>query len=185
MTMEGKRFGVGLAAGLMVALALIAVSGGLGSTPVTVFNEAKGSASPAASTTVTSATMTLSSTTNLPNVTYTTSGVPTTTGSGENLNTNETFGSATVTTSEGASSTSQPSESAATNAASSVGGLIFNFNSLSGANLPSRLGTIAQQPATSNAEIFAPVLVAFLLGALLYRAAAPERERTDAEAPSG
>jgi hypothetical protein len=33
----------------------------------------------------------------------------------------------------------------------------------------------------SNAEILVPVLVAFLLGAFLYRVTAKERERTDAE----
>jgi hypothetical protein len=46
-----------------------------------------------------------------------------------------------------------------------------------------RLDSIAQQPLVSNAEIFAPVLVAFLLGAFLYRVAVQERQRSEGENP--
>jgi hypothetical protein len=47
--------------------------------------------------------------------------------------------------------------------------------------MPSQLANIAHQPIASNAEILAPVLVAFLLGAFLYRVAVQDREKSNAE----
>jgi hypothetical protein len=54
----------------------------------------------------------------------------------------------------------------------------YNSFTSSGTTKPSQLANIAHQPIASNAEILAPILVAFLLGAFLYRVAVQDRERS-------
>jgi len=191
--MEGKRFGVGLAAGLLVGLALVAVSGGFGSTPLAQFS-APGAAE--TKTIATSTTTLTTSSTTIPTATYTVtattvSGGTSTPSSATNgtgaLSTSTTTASITATT-----TFSTTSVSAATTTSSPPGNQSGATNSNQGvtdgsvaprANYgPSRLVSITQQPLLSNAEIIAPILVAFLLGALLYRVTIRERERPDAEA---
>ena len=192
--MEGKRFGIGLAAGVLLALALVAVSGGLGSTPLTAsFGPAK-SVSPASSTTLTTATVTMSATTTVPQ-TVTSAALTTSTTSGTpeaSLTSNVTYpysvsSSSTTLTSTVSSVTNTASNSSpgSQTATTNTNGTLYNMITPSGTgtNKPTRLASIAQQPIVSNAEVFAPVLVAFLLGAFLYRIVVQERERPSGTSP--
>jgi len=181
--MEGKRFGVGIAAGLILGLALVAVSGGLGGTPLAQLSPRGG----AVSTTTASSTLILTVTaTSASTVTYTVATSTTTGGSSipsqwsNGTKAYTSTSTTTVITSAPASSTSNgtPSESGATNATSGVTDGAF----IPAGNNPTRLANIPQQPIVSNAEILVPVLIAFLLGAFLYRVTVRERERSDAEA---
>ena len=189
--MEGKRFGIGLAAGVLLALALVAVSGGLGSTPLTASFGAARSVSPASTTTIATATFTMSATTTVPQTvsstpltTSTTSGIPE--GSfTSNVTSPYSFSSSSTTVTSTVSSVTNTANNSSTGsqtAATNTNGILYNVITPSGTgtNKPTRLASIAQQPIVSNAEVFAPVLVAFLLGAFLYRIVVQERER-----PSG
>ena len=184
--MGGKRFGVGLAAGLLAGLALVAVSGGLGVTPLGQFSARAGPANnnPPAST----STLTVSSTTTQM-ATFTVSASTTYGGSSAPpLSPNETGGLYTSTSTTTVSIT-MTSASSTTKGSPSDQGAGQNANSgvtdggftPSGNRNPTYLTNLTQQPIVSNAEILVPVLVAFLLGAFLYRVTAKERERTDAE----
>jgi len=195
--MEGKRFGVGLVAGILLALALVAVSGGLGSTPLTAsFGPAaavpSSSTTTVATSTATSTTMAITTmTTTAPpqSVSYTLSTTSTTSGgSGQSLTSNVTNQLGTATSSTTVTSTvstafsvtttnSSPASQSAGTAATNANDEPYNFFSNSGTNEPARLDSIAQQPIVSKAEVLAPVLAAFLLGAFLYRVVIQERER--------
>ena len=183
--MEGKQFGVGLTAGLLVGLALVAVSGGLGASPLAYFGAQGRSA-------VTSATMSTSTTpmttTASQTVTYTVAS--TTTSGGSSIPSQSSNGTAALSTSTTivfsatttlTSTTSGPSngESVVTN---TNGGTANGAHTPAASYSPTRLANIPQQPIVSNAEILAPVLVAFLLGVFLYRVAVKEREGPGAEA---
>jgi len=186
--MEGKRFGIGLAAGILLALAVVTVSGGLGSTPSALF--APSAASPSSTTTVANTavattTSTISMTTIPQTSTYTVSSTSTTSGGSESsLNSNVTYSaspaSTTVTsTVSSVSSTANNSNQASLSVVTSTTSTTpYYVVTPSGTSKPSQLASIARQPVVSNAEILAPVLIAFLLGAFLYRVTARERERS-------
>ncbi len=156
--MEGKRFAVGLAAGLLVALGVVTGAGSLGAAPASVlFGPTSGSAAvtPAgvATASATTAMSATSSSAALPNATNSGSQTYTT-----SVNTNSTF--------------SVTSSSPGTN----------DQNTGTAAKSPtfsSQLVDISNQPPLSNALILVPVLVAFLLGVVLYRASI--RDRTSSE----
>ena len=139
--MDGKRFGVGLAAGLIVGLAIVAASGGVGVAPSLFAALSPASKGVMSSTTTVAATSTMSTST-APPPDYGVNG-----GSG---------GVTSVT-------------STATSTSASTNG---TQNSIQGSlvSLSSGLSNISTQSPTSNAIIVVPVLVAFLLGAVLYRA---------------
>jgi len=194
--MEGKRFGFGLAAGVLLALAVVAVSGGLGSSLSGTFAPA-GAAVSAPTTTVASATVTMSTTTIPPTTTFSvtsTVSIATTTngGSESSLNSNGTYpyGSittssttVTITASSAPSTTSSSSPGSQSTGTSATSGTPYNFYMPSETNRPTQLANIAQQPITSKAEILAPILIAFLLGAFIYRVATRERERSSETNP--
>ena len=182
--MEGKRFGLGLVAGLLIALALVTVSGGLGSTPLTVFNvnavNTGGAAEP--TSTVSSTTVVFSATTTAAETTSSTLG-----GTSPSLNSN---GTSPVTSSSSTISETSSVETATATSTTPQWGGVGTTNTGSGttyssaasvADEPSRLASIAKQPIVSNAEILAPVLIAFLLGAFLYRVAVQEREKAGSD----
>ena len=186
--MEGKRFGAGLAAGLLLGLALVAVSGGLGESPLAQLYAPRG----AAGTTEASSTLvvTMSSTTSPTATTAATSTVTATTtyggSTGPSLSSNESSSYASTSTATGGisytiTSTTNASlgnQSAATSASNGAGAAVTP----SGVYRPSQLVNIPQQSIVSDAEILFPVLVAFLLGAFLYRVTTAEREKPEAEA---
>jgi len=185
--MEGKRFGIGLTAGILLALALVAVSGGLGPSPFATLEPARYVAS---TTTVASATITMSTTTAAETATSTVSITSTTSGgSGQSLVSNVTYPSTGNSSSTTVSSTASivASTTSNSNPGSQSAGTTANNGTPyyatfpSGTTRPTRLANIAQQPIVSNAEILAPVLVAFLLGAFLYRVVIQERERSSGE----
>ena len=180
--MEGKRFGIGLAAGILLALAIVAVSGGLASPPSASFAPA-GAAISTSTTTVASATFTMSTTTIPQTVTYTVSSISTTSGSSAaSLNSSVTYPAASSNTTITGTVSSAPTTNNSNQASLSV---VTSTTSTtpyyavapSGTSKPTQLASIARQPVVSNAEILAPVLVAFILGAFLYRVATRERER--------
>ncbi|HUI23136.1 MAG TPA: hypothetical protein VLY82_01950 [Nitrososphaerales archaeon] len=188
--MEGKRFGVGLAAGLLLGLALVAVSGGFGSTPLAQFGPNLGAAG---TTEMTSTSTTAVASSTIPTVIYTVSATTSNGGSSTpSLSTNSTtpYTSASTTTfsitststlsttstQAGTTSGSPAGQSAGTSANSATDGSVAPGVKAN----PSHLVSILQQPIMSNAEILVPVLVAFLLGAFLYRVTR-EGGRSDAE----
>jgi hypothetical protein len=187
--MEGKRFVAGLVGGLLVALALITASGGLGFTSFTTFNAAVGTATVSSSTAGTSTTLAQTETS-----TMTTTVSSTTTYGGTPLGsliTNVTSPQSTPTTS-GTETRSisatvtgwNPANQSAATAGNSANSVVTFGSAASGApKTPTRLASIVQQPIISDAEILAPVLVAFLLGAFLYRVAIQERQRSEGESP--
>jgi len=146
--MEGRRFAFGLVAGVLLGLGVIVASAGLGTgslygslgTGGTYF-----SAPAATSSTVTSAATITSSQSSSPVA-----------GIVPPNQKNETFSVGTSTT-QGSTVYGNSSR----NSASAQ-------NSLS--TLSSNVNTLPRQPLLSNAVIFLPVFVAFLLGAALYRA---------------
>jgi len=191
--MEGKRFGVGLAVGLLLGVALVGVSGGLGFTPIAQFSVNRGAAS---TTEVTStSSQTLSSAT-LSTVTYTAS-TTTTTGGSSNPSqwtsatnaypstSTATLGTTSTTTLSITSSSAGTTPASPADQGSAANGNGGTTGGLSNPGLnfgPSHLANIPQQPIMSNAEILVPVLVAFLLGAFLYRVTMKEREGSGVEA---
>jgi hypothetical protein len=148
--MDGKRFGVGLAAGLFVGLAIVVGSGGVGASPSIFAALTPAQAgSVASTTTAATATSTASSSTTTP-PDYSTGGL-------NGLN-------STVTTTSASTTGSQK--------------ILFGLVGVS-----SGLSSISTQPPASNAIIFVPVLVAFLLGAIIYRASNRNKEEpSDGEA---
>jgi len=183
--MEGKRFVAGLFGGLLVALALVTASGGFGATPLTVFNAALPQSAATSTTTVSSTTTIPYSTSTTTQMTVSMTSLSTTGGypvaslnssaTGLTSTSTTTFGTETSTTSV---STSNPAGQTAANNAN--GGTYF-LGLPSGTGNPTRLASIPHQPITSNVEIIAPVLAAFLLGAFLYQVAFRERRKVAGE----
>jgi len=148
MSMSGRRFGVGLAAGVFFALAIVAVSGAFASTSP-LFPSQNGMS---AATSVTTATTTLSTTTgSVPGIAYTTGG-------GQSTTVSQT--------------TANPQSSANTTAASGQG-------SASAPKFSSELATMARLSTPARALLLAPVVLALLIGALLYRASLARKEKED------
>ncbi len=157
--MEGKRFAVGLVAGLLVAVGVVTAAGSLGTAPASVlFGPTSGSAA------VTTAGVATTTATAAMSATSGSAAFPNATSSGSQTYTTS------VTTSTKASVTS----------ASTPGANGQNAdNAAKPPTFSSQLVDISRQPPLSNALILVPVLVAFLLGAVLYRASI--RDRTSSE----
>lgn len=150
--MEGKRFGAGLVAGLLLGLVIVTASSGfafdLAGSPLSnpfggVVSSVK---SAATSTTATSSQPASPPAQNSPNATLNGAGRTTTT----------------------------------TATSSSPG--VADLGASSGVKFSSHVDSIAQQPILTNAFIFLPVLFAFLLGAVIYRASAKREGNTTKEA---
>ena len=158
--MDGKRFGVGLVAGLLLGLAIVTVSGGLGSGQLTFGPFSPSQAGAAETATKTATTMVTLATT-----------LSTSTGGSPLYSVNQT------NSTSGSVSNIPSSVSTSTTAPNGQSDLNFGGSSAKSPSYSSRIVSIAQQPLLSNAVIFVPVLVAFLLGALLYRVS--RRNETD------
>jgi len=189
--MEGKRFGIGLAAGLLLALLVVSASGGLGSVtgtflPAPAGNSEGLAATSTASFTVSLTTSSVSSAT--PTSTQSSVFYETTTQSASN-----TLGTVAATVSGATSSasaststiSSAPTASSSSTTSQSIPQSMQNGGTgNASANTPgysSNIYSIAHQPAVSDAVIFIPVLVAFLLGAVLYRFSIREKEAPGTE----
>ncbi len=149
--MEGKRFGFGLAVGLLLGVAIITASGGLGALSPGVpqyYNFSKGA-----------------TTTTYTGTTAVTSSQPI----------DAAVGHQTTTTTIAASQTI-PGNSSNT-------GLNGMSSGVTTPAYSSRVESIPHQPLLIDALVFVPVLVAFLLGAVLYRASYRNREHPDEERP--
>ncbi len=165
--MEGRRFGFGLAAGLLFALAIVSAAGGFGASYSWTgsLSPVHQSASPATTTTFGAATTTATA------VMSTTTGPPIYDVSG---NTNGTSnapqsGGSTTTTTSGTSTVPQKDLQA----------FAAVLTPLSGA---SRVNSIARQPALSSAFLLIPILVAFLIGALAYRVSNRSNSKSEGSA---
>jgi hypothetical protein len=150
--MEGKRFGAGLAAGLLLALVIVTASSGFafglnGSPLLSPFGGFASSVKNAETSTTSS--------TSLP-------------ASPPSQN-------ATSATLNGAGHTTTT-----TTTSSSPG--LADMASANGVRFSSHVDSIAQQPILTNAVIFLPILFAFLLGAVLYRASTKREGNTTEEA---
>jgi hypothetical protein len=152
MSMRGKRFGMGLAAGVLLGVVVVAMSGGLGASQIPYAPAALNSATSEATATSTT-TYSAEST------------VPATTSQGTSGQNSTLVFSTSVST---ITSSTVPSFSA--------------FNAISG--LPSsKIAAVAVQNPASNAFLVVPVVVAFLLGAALYRASVKGKGADDKEEP--
>ncbi len=166
--MDGKRFGVGIAAGLLFGLAVIAASGNLGVMFGSTF-ASFGPANPhspagAADTATATATTTIT-------LTQTSVASSYTTVSGQVVFV-VTPGNASNTVNSGASSGTTTTTSGGTDL-KSLQAAIFGLPSSRDA---SHFDSISQQPLLTNAVVLVPLLVAFLLGAVLYRKSNRDRE---------
>jgi len=152
--MEGKRFAVGLFAGLLLGVAIITASGGLVTLSPGTSPAAKNTQEGSVLTTTALATET---TTTLQSG-ITSTGVPSYVAAG-----NKSLTSTTTTP--------------AAPGSNSVNGVQAGTTSTSATPAyPSRVQSITQQPLLTDSVVFVPVLVAFLLGALLYRASSRGKE---------
>jgi len=149
--MDGKRFGVGLAAGLLLGLAVVVASAGFGTG--SLYGSLSSSGRYSAATSTVSSTLTEAATTTTAQPSYPNGGIVPPTGK------NVTEGVVTTMT-EALNTFGNSSNSA---------GLASSLSSLS-----SNVATIPHQPLLSNAVVFIPVFVAFLLGAVLYRVSRPK-----------
>jgi hypothetical protein len=158
MSMSGKRFGAGLVAGLLLGLVVVGASTGFGFT----FG-AFGSFTAAPSSNVVSTT------------TQTTYGkvvaASTTTVTLSSTAPSYTSINASI------SGVTQPSSSANSSAQAL-------FPSARSPSFSSRIDSIAQQPVLTNAVVLLPVVVAILLGAMLYAASARNRARESPDVPA-
>ena len=142
--MSGRRFGVGLAAGVFFALVTIVVSGAVASTSSPLYQSFGHGTAPSAATTAT----TVITTGTVPGVAFVTGG-------------NQ---SATV------SQTSLKSlSSGSTNAQGSASSPGFS----------SEVAAMNQLTTPARAVLLAPVVVALLVGALLYRASLARKQEED------
>jgi hypothetical protein len=153
MTMGGKRFGLGLAAGLLLGLAVVTASGGLGSTlSPSYFGSFRSGNQAVSSVTTTMTAVTILSSTAASSSNYT-PGYPIS-------SLNSSSGSVTSVT-----TTSTTPGSAAQNA----------NNIAATPSFSSHLDSIAAQPFLSNVVILVPVVLALVLGAVLYLSSARSR----------
>ena len=152
--MEGKRFGAGLAAGLLLGLVIVTASSGFafglnGSPLSNPFGGAVSSVKSAVTTSTATSSQPGSPLQNTQNATLNGAGRTTT----------------TTTTS------SSPA--------------VADLSPANGVKFSSHVDSIAQQPVLTNAFILLPVLFAFLLGAVIYRASMKrDGEKTEEEEPA-
>lgn len=147
MTMGGKRFGVSLAAGLLLGLAVVTASGGLGSTltPTPFFSSFRSGDQVVSSATTTITAVTILSSTAASSSSYT-PGYPI-----SSLNSSSGSVTSKITTSTTPGSAAQ------------------NANNVAATpNFSTHLDSIATQPFLSDAVILVPVVLALVLGAVLY-----------------
>lgn len=150
--MEGKRFGAGLVAGLLLGLVIVTASSGFayGLNGPPLSNPFGGVVSSVKSAATTS-TSTSSQTASPPSQNALNSSV-------------NGAGRATTTT----TTSSSPA--------------VADLSPASGVKFSSHVDNIAQQPILTNAFILLPVLFAFLLGAVIYRASAKRQGNTTEKA---
>lgn len=150
--MEGKRFGAGLVAGLLLGIVIVTASSGfafgLNGSPLS--NLFGGDVS-----SVKSAETSTTATTSQPASPASQNALNTTLNGAGRITTTTTTGSSPATADMGLTN---------------------------GPKLSSHVDSIAQQPILTNAIIFLPVLFAFLLGAALYRASTKRDGDTTEEA---
>ena len=153
MTMDGKRFGAGLAGGLLMALVIVGASGLAGSSLSGSFSSGGGAR--LINVSATTSTTTVASVTSSPSTassgTYTATTGTVLQPPGSNV-------SAMTTTATGTSTV---------NSSIPQG---FGVELGQSTKSPSSLASIATQPATSTVFVIVPVLVALFLGAVIYRA---------------
>jgi len=151
--MEGKRFGAGLVGGLLFGLVIVAATSGFTFGLYGSFTSVNNNQG-----------LQLSSATGAKSTT-TSSGQPVSPPSQNSTNsTLYTSGRSNTTT----TTSPEPTADAGSVTLTPV--------------LSSHVGSIAQQPIIANAIVFLPVLVAFLLGAVLYRASRKGRGDASEEA---
>jgi hypothetical protein len=153
--MEGKKFAIGLFAGLLLGIAIITASGGLMTLP--------SGASPASKNTQGGSALTttaLVTETTIVSQTETTTSVPA----------YVAVGNKSIT-----STTTTPAAPGSNSLNSDLTG-VGTANSSTPA-YSSRVQSITHQPVLTDTVVFVPVLVAFLLGALLYRASNRGKEQ--------
>ena len=153
--MEGRRFGIGIAAGLLLGFAVLTASGGLaafssGTSPASSSFNGPPAATTTASQAVTTAT--------LPKTATSTGGQPAYAG-----------GSSVTTTS---TSPLSPSSSG-----SDERGLASTTTPV----YSSRVQSIAHQPVLTDALVFVPALLALVLGAVIYKASVRSRQSVGEE----
>jgi hypothetical protein len=152
MNMDGKRFAVGLAAGLLVALAVVAGSGIVTTSAAPLYGGLRNAAS--TSTVVTTASVT---TTGAPPLAFGTS-----TNSSEKHNLSGNL-----------SSLSSNLNSVNSSTTSATGAQPSSYTP----RFSSSLANASQLPTPSRALLLAPILAGFILGALIYRASRSRQER--------
>jgi len=178
--MDGKRFGIGLAAGLLIGLAVVASAGGLGSTPVSsaVHDALRGNFGPsaAATTTTTLVTSTVAGSTST-----NTAGVPVYSGNSSQSGSSGGTKAITSSTTAQGSTTGNPNTNPST---ASNGANQADLNALVAGLTPkfsSNVASIPQQAPLANVFVFVPVALAFVLGAVLYLSSRRNREEPDDE----
>ena len=186
--MEGKRFGAGVLGGLLLALLIVgstAFNGGLfgsftAAVPVATQSAVTSSSTLISTSMTTEATMTgttLSSVSSIP-LTVSTGGANQVTSSASSSVSSVSASSSSSSTVDiissvtGATSSQTPAEPWYNFLVSAAG---FQPSSGSSQPSPSRLSAIAAQPAVLNGFVLVPLLVAVILGALLYRASGRRR----------
>ena len=143
--MEGKRFGIGLVAGLLLGIGIIAASGGLGALSAgTPFS----SSGPQGGLNLTTSTVA---------TTVSRTGTTTSTGQPGYVAVGNLSSAVTSTTAATPGSTPQTNLKGLTTSGSTTPSYASNVQN------------IAHQPLSTDAVVFVPVLLAFLLGAVLYR----------------
>jgi hypothetical protein len=160
--MDGKRFGIGLAAGLLLGLAIVTASGGLGSAAV-IWGPSLSSSQAGQFT----ATTTTNAATTIVTLTSSQSSSTSSQSAKSVYPTNSTDGSVNNIPSTISTTTSQGQSD------------LTAGSSAKPPSYSSRIVSISQQPLLSNTVIFVPVLLAFLLGAVLYRASNRSKSKSD------
>jgi hypothetical protein len=173
--MEGRRFGAGVLAGVLLAFVIVAAAGNLGSVPGAGIFAPSESAMTASSTSTVSATM-ADTVTSSSSSTISTAPQSAT-------SSNATFGTGAASSTTSASMSSQTVSATTASSQKPIGNLSSSLtndqNAANSAGTPSfssQIYNIVHQPALSNAVIFLPVLVAILVGTVLYKASIRDRE---------
>jgi len=148
--MDGKRFGVGLVAGLLLGLVIVAASSGLSFGLFGSFSAASYPTGGQVNYSVTTAATSTAATSTAATSTTTAQLAPSTPRSSSN-STGSLVTSVSSTTSGGPWSN-----------------IIASLSTPPGPAYSSRVVSIARQPLSANIVIFIPVLLAILLGAVLY-----------------
>jgi hypothetical protein len=156
MSMHGRRFAIGLVVGVLLGVGVVIASGGLGLSQ-TEFSPITVQGS--VSTTITAATTAnTASSTSLPPATTATQGA---TGPGGNYTLESTVGSPAA---------AHP--------------VLFGLNSVLSSLPSSKFAAVAAQSPAANAFLVVPILLALVLGVLLYRASTGGRAKDLKDEPA-